>query len=122
MHLWRYAYGAIQINYYCYYYERTFGPVQIKIGQWSPSTHDMLLDICTDDTPPSDRHLDGFTEDSSGESLHLSGKSGTEHDRHPVWSDIVHDLHDLGFEAHVEHAVGFVQDQISDPPKVCNPT
>ena len=48
----------------------------------------------------------------------LPGEGGREHDRLPVWPAVVNDPHDLGLEAHVEHAVSLVEHDVGDPSQV----
>lgn len=38
--------------------------------------------------------------------------------RHGRYPDLIHDLADLRLEAHVQHAVGFVQNQVGAAPQV----
>jgi hypothetical protein len=54
----------------------------------------------------------------SGQRFHLFGECGGEEDGLAVRSDVVHNLHHLWLEAHVKHAVRFVQHQVGDPAEV----
>jgi hypothetical protein len=73
---------------------------------------DILLDLFADDAAASDLHLDGLSQNTSRQRLHLSGEGGAEHDRLPVGTNVVHDAHHLRLETHVEHAISLVQDNV----------
>ena len=83
---------------------------------------DMLFDVGTNDAAAADRHLDGFIKNASRKCLHLPRERGAEHDRLTVRPCVVEDAHHLRFEAHVEHTISFVQNDISDTPQVCDTT
>ncbi len=65
-----------------------------------------------------DVHLDVVGEEVLGELAHLLGPRGGPHERLPVRTDLGHDAADLGLEAHVEHAVGLVEDEVRRPLQV----
>ena len=58
--------------------------------------------------------LNGLAEILGGEAAHALGPRGAGHHRLAVGPNVEQDLHDLGFEAEVEHAVGLVQDEKGD--------
>jgi hypothetical protein len=89
------------------------------------SNFDNLLDFCGYDGPSTNGDLQRFVEDLPGERVHLLWESGREQNSLTIGSDVIDDFHDLGFEAHVEHAVSLVKDDVSDPlqiryaPRIC---
>lgn len=53
----------------------------------------------------------GVIEVFLGESYDAFGEGGGEHEGLPVLGDVFEDGIDLDTEAHVEHAIGFVEDE-----------
>jgi hypothetical protein len=53
-----------------------------------------------------------------GELLDLAGPGGREHERLSVRADLLDDLVDLRLETHVEHAVGFVHDEVGHATEI----
>ena len=49
---------------------------------------------------------------------HLAGEGGGEHDRLAVRADVVDDAVDLRLEAHVEHAICLIENDVSDTVQV----
>lgn len=60
----------------------------------------------------------GGTTTYRGQFLHILRPSGAEHEGLTVRSDLAYDLTDLGLETHIQHAISFVHDEISDATKV----
>ena len=50
--------------------------------------------------------------------LHFLRPSGGPHQSLPVRADLTDDFSDLGLETHVQHPVGFVENQVGAPPQV----
>jgi hypothetical protein len=84
--------------------------------------HDILLHLFADNTSATNLHLDRLCEDASGKSLHLPRECCRKHDSLPVWSDVVHNSHDLRLKAHVKHSICFIQNDVSDPTQICDST
>lgn len=82
---------------------------------------DNLGDRVGNNGAAADRDLERTSEDLAGERLHLSRERGGEEDCLAVGADLADDLHDLRLEAHVEHAVCLVQNEIGHPLEVNQP-
>lgn len=54
----------------------------------------------------------------TGQPLDLLGPRGREHESLTIWPNLTNNLADLGFETHVQHPVGLVENQIRDPAEV----
>ncbi|KAH9408414.1 hypothetical protein TYRP_012087 [Tyrophagus putrescentiae] len=80
--------------------------------------HHILLHLLRHHRPPAHLHLDRFVEDAPRERLHDPRKGGAEHDRLPVGADPVDDAHHLRLKAHVEHAVGLIEDDVGAAAEV----
>jgi len=63
-------------------------------------------------------HLVGVFLELAADGLHFFGPRGGPHERLAVRANLRNDGFDLRFKAHVEHAVGLVQNQVSDAPQV----
>ena len=50
--------------------------------------------------------------------MHVLGPGGAEHESLTIRSNLADNLADLGLETHIQHAVGFVKDKVSDPAQV----
>lgn len=50
--------------------------------------------------------------------LNVLGPSGTKHESLTVWTNLADDLSDLRLKTHVQHAIGFIHDKVSDTTKV----
>ena len=59
-----------------------------------------------------DFHFLGLIEDACGELLYLFGHCCREHERLAVGRQFSHYAHNIFVEAHVEHAVGFIEDKV----------
>ena len=59
-------------------------------------------------------HLYGIGEDGLGQFHNLIGHSGREHQRLALTWQTLLNLHDIIVEAHVQHAVGLVEDEETD--------
>eukprot|EP00095_Tigriopus_kingsejongensis_P006845 maker-scaffold82_size396747-snap-gene-2.39 protein:Tk06845 transcript:maker-scaffold82_size396747-snap-gene-2.39-mRNA-1 annotation:"hypothetical protein TcasGA2_TC015389" len=57
-------------------------------------------------------------EEVLGQTPHFLGPGGTPHEHLSIRSDLLDDLTDLRLEAHVQHAVGLVQNEIGSPAQV----
>ena len=60
----------------------------------------------------------GVTQEIPGQLLNLPGPGGGPYEHLSVGPDLLENLPDLGLEAHVQHPVGLVKDQVSSPPQV----
>ncbi|CCZ75682.1 putative uncharacterized protein [Alistipes finegoldii CAG:68] len=65
-----------------------------------------------------DIHLGGIAQNGLGQFADLRGQRRREHDRLPLLWHVRDDLHDVLAETHVEHAVGFVENQAFDMREV----
>ncbi len=63
-------------------------------------------------------HLIRICEEISGHSLHFLGPSSRPHERLTIRADLRDDLADLRLEAHVKHAVRFVEHQVCYTTKI----
>ena len=69
----------------------------------------------------ADVDLDVIVEEVRGEFPHLLGPRGGPHERLPVGPNLLDYLSDLRLEAHVQHAIRFVEDQVRAPPQIRRP-
>jgi len=66
----------------------------------------------------TDLNLDKVLEVSVSKTLNLLGPGSREHEGLTVGTDLFENLLDLRFETHIEHAIGFVHDEVGDTTKV----
>jgi hypothetical protein len=50
--------------------------------------------------------------------LNVLGPGCAEHEGLTIRTNLAHDLTDLRFETHIQHAIGFIHHKVCDPPKV----
>ena len=60
----------------------------------------------------------GSAQEVLGQLLHLPRPGGRPHEDLSVRTNLLEDLPDLGLEAHVQHPVGLVEDEVGGPPEV----
>lgn len=79
---------------------------------------DSLLDVFRGGTDSADGEENVVLQEVSGERLNFPGESGGEHERLSVLDAghvlLFNDLSDLGFETHVEHSIGFIENKVLD--------
>jgi len=87
----------------------------VKLG----ADFDVLSDVVVRrQVKGSDVDLDEVVLEVHSETLNLLGPSSREQERLTVRSDLSDNLPDLGLETHVQHAVGFVHDEVGDTSEV----
>ena len=60
----------------------------------------------------------GAAQEVLGQLLHLPGPGGGPHEDLSVRTNLLEDLPDLWLEAHVQHPVSLVKDEVGGPPEV----
>ena len=90
---------------------------QLQLHVWvRRRLHEPLLDVLHRGADPSHPDPSVVSQKLTGQGLDLVGKGGGKHERLPLVLGrhvvLHHDAADLRLEAHVEHAVGLVQDQM----------
>lgn len=79
---------------------------------------DSLLDVFGSGTDSADGEEDVVLQEVTGEGLDLPGESGGEHERLSVLDAghvlLFNDLSNLRFETHIEHSIGFIENEVLD--------
>eukprot|EP00038_Savillea_parva_P005918 m.160642 g.160642 ORF g.160642 m.160642 type:complete len:426 (+) comp11975_c0_seq1:158-1435(+) len=88
--------------------------------------HKFLCHILRRFANASNRKKDIVVEKVAGQTLNFLGKRGRKHERlalaHPWHVVLLHNATNLRLKPHVQHAIGFIQDEVVDTVEPNNPT